>query len=119
MSSVVMGGVFTAMNAMNGGVNAHVLRGMFVRNAGALYLFNILQCPMAAISGGRRNYHAPLSGAILGYVGVETGRLAVPFVSYDFFYKYPNIKPALVGGVMYGGLVVLFQMASAILTNHY
>ncbi len=38
----------------------------------------------------------------MGYVGVSTGRLGVPFVNPYYLYNFRN--PAIIGGAVYGAL---------------
>lgn len=38
----------------------------------------------------------------MGYVGVSTGRLGVPFVNPYYLYNIRN--PAIIGGAVYGAL---------------
>lgn len=43
-----------------------------------------------------------VAGGIMGYVGVSTGRLGVPFVNPYYLYNIRN--PAIIGGAVYGAL---------------
>jgi hypothetical protein len=47
---------------------------------------------------------------VLGYVGVSHGRLGIPFVDYSMFYRYPNLRPPVVGAAVYGALGGCFAM---------
>jgi hypothetical protein len=48
--------------------------------------------------------HNILSGATIGYLGVSSGRLGVPFVDATFFYRHPEIAPPVAGAVVYGAI---------------
>jgi hypothetical protein len=43
-----------------------------------------------------------VAGGVMGYVGVSTGRLGVPFVNPYYLYNFRN--PAIIGGAVYGAL---------------
>jgi hypothetical protein len=43
-----------------------------------------------------------VAGGVMGYVGVSTGRLGVPFVNPYHLYTFRN--PAIIGGAIYGAL---------------
>ncbi len=43
-----------------------------------------------------------VAGGVLGYVGVSTGRLGVPFVNPYSLYSFRN--PAVIGGAVYGAI---------------
>jgi hypothetical protein len=79
-------------------------------NIAFFYVYNTLQCPMEAIHGRQSAFHNVLSGAVLGYVGVSTGRLGIPFVDFTLFYRHPNLRPPVVGAAVYGGLAGCFAM---------
>ncbi len=61
-----------------------------------------MQCPMEAIHGRRSALHNGISGAILGYVGVSTHRIGIPFVDPFSLMRYPFISPAMAGAAVYG-----------------
>ena len=80
---------------------------------GGLYLYNILQCPMEAVHGRQSAWHNVASAGMLGYIGVATGRLGIPFVggsssASSFFYKYPFVSPPMVGAGVYGAIGFVF-----------
>ena len=101
-SSVLAGGLFSAWDASQG---RRVTPQTFAIYAGAVYVYNLLQCPMEAASGGRPSaWHNVASGAILGYIGVQKRVLGVPFLDSYFFYRNPQISPELAAAGIYGGI---------------
>lgn len=71
---------------------------------GGLYAYNAMQCPMEAIHGRPSLIHNILSGGILGYIGSATGRLGVPFVDQQLFWRYPNLSPHMMSFAIYGAI---------------
>lgn len=106
--SLVIGGAFTAFDMLTRG--ARFSPNLAMTNIGGLYLFWSLQCPMEAIHGRQSAWHNILSGATIGYLGVSSGRLGVPFVDYTFFYRNPRISPPLAGAAVYGGIAGCLAM---------
>ncbi len=98
-SSVTMGAIFTAVSVFQGARLTPRLAGV---NIGGLYLYHIMQCPMKAIHGRESALHNAAAGGILGYIGVASGQLGVPFVDAYFFMRYPQLSPALTGAAVYG-----------------
>ena len=74
---------------------------------GFVYAYNAIQCPMEEIHGRRSAIHNGISGAMLGYIGVTTGRIGIPFVNPYTLYRYPFVTPGVVGVAVYGGLGLL------------
>lgn len=106
-SSIVIGGLFSALDVLQG---ASLTPRVLATNMGGLYIYNVLQCPMEAIHGRRSAWHNVASGAIMGYVGVATERLGIPFLTDRyFFYRYPYLSPPMVGAGVYGGIALLFS----------
>jgi len=103
--SLMFGSFFTLLEVAQGFRFTPTLA---ATNIGGLYLYNVLQCPMEAIHGRQSSLHNAASGAILGYVGVQSRRIGVPFVDAYFFYRYPQISPAAAGAVAYGTIGFLF-----------
>jgi hypothetical protein len=99
--SVVVGGLFAGISVLQGMPPSPQLA-MF--NIGGIYLYQTLQCPMVAIHRRESAIHNTLSGAILGYVGVRSFNLAVPFVDHNFFWRYPQITRPMAGAMVYGGI---------------
>ncbi len=100
--SMVFGGVFSALDAMRGlpftpyGVGTYM---------GGIYVYSAMQCPMEAISGRRSWMHNVISGGTMGYLGVSSGRLGIPFINTTtFFYRYPQASPPMVAFAVYGGM---------------
>jgi len=74
---------------------------------GGLYMYNAMQCPMEAFHGRPSLLHNIISGGTLGYLGVASGRLGVPFVSPEMlFYRY-GIRPEFTAFAVYGGMAGL------------
>mmetsp|Transcript_1508 Transcript_1508/g.2144 ORF Transcript_1508/g.2144 Transcript_1508/m.2144 type:complete len:97 (+) Transcript_1508:1-291(+) len=73
------------------------------RYIAAIYAYNAVQCPMEAIHGKQSSLHNLFAGGTLGYLGVQTGRLGVPFVDPHALYSY-RVPPAVIGGAIYGGM---------------
>ena len=72
--------------------------------AGSIYTYNVLQCPMEAIHGRQSLLHNMLSAGILGYGGVQAGKLGIPFVDPSFVYRYRTLSPPQLAFCVYGGL---------------
>ena len=69
---------------------------------GGIYAYHALQCPMEAIHGRPSLWHNILSGGTIGFLGVASGRVGVPFVSAEMIqYRY-GISPPLVAFGVYG-----------------
>jgi hypothetical protein len=100
-SAVVMGGVFSAFDAAMG----HRVTPKSVASYMAfIYTYNAMQCPMEEIHGKRSALHNALSGGIIGYIGVTTHRLGIPFVDPYTLYRYPFISPGMAAFAVYGGM---------------
>ena len=107
-SSLVWGGIFSAMDAVQGRRVTPRSVGLYV---GALYVYSALQCPMEAMNGGRPSaWHNVASGALLGYIGVRAGVLGIPFVDSFWVYRNPHLAPELVGAAAYGGIAGALAM---------
>jgi hypothetical protein len=59
---------------------------------------------MEEIHGRRSALHNALSGGIIGYIGVSTNRIGIPFVDPYTFYRYPFMSPGMTAFVVYGGM---------------
>lgn len=103
--SAVMGTVFAGLDVAQGGT--FTPSRIFIY-AGGLYAYNVIQCPMEAIHGRQSLAHNMLAGGILGYVGVSSGHLGVPFVSPMALYRYPWMPPSAAAFLVYGGLAGTF-----------
>lgn len=124
-SCAVWAGIFTGIDAMQGAPISVRTWGFY---ASGLWLYHASICPMEAIHGRRSalQYVSLLrysfwlffsvlaksvfilflsnvvAGGVMGYVGVSTGRLGVPFVNPYHLYTFRN--PAIIGGAIYGAL---------------
>ncbi|KAL3757233.1 hypothetical protein ACHAWU_002214 [Discostella pseudostelligera] len=98
-SCAVWGGIFTGIDAMQGAPLSIRTWGFY---ASGLWLYHASICPMEAIHGRRSALHNVVAGGVMGYVGVSTGRLGVPFVNPYYLYNFRN--PAIIGGAVYGAL---------------
>jgi hypothetical protein len=103
-----MGSVFTAISVAQGARLTPHLAGM---NIGGLYVYNILQCPMEGIHGRESSLHNAASGAILGYIGVASRQLGIPFLDPYFFMRYPQLSQPLAGAAVYGAITFAFAAA--------
>jgi hypothetical protein len=101
---VLYGGLFTAMDVGMGVQSKGGPFKLFLRNAGFLFLYNAMQCPMESFSGRRSAWHNVIAGATLGGLGVQSGKIGVPFVPPSFFYSNARIKPMYAGMAVYGGI---------------
>lgn len=100
--SIMFGGAFSALDTMRGIPLTPYGVGIYISS---IYLYGALICPMEALSGGRKSWmHNFISGGTLGYLGVKSGRLGVPFVNPRVLYRYPQISPPTVAFVVYGGM---------------
>lgn len=105
--SIIFGGAFTAISVVQGfPLTPHLA----MLNIGGLYTYQALQCPMVAIHRRESAIHNTLSGAILGYIGVKSFGLGVPFVDGHFFYRNPQVSPAIAGAIVYGSIGAALAM---------
>ena len=122
--SVMWGGIFSVMVSPTpyprGGIpvvlmaSSSLLQGVFQgqpfsprgfgRTAGFIYVYHALMCPMEAISGRSSLVHNALSGGTLGYIGVASRNIGIPFLNANFFFMNPRLPPPVVGAVVYGGI---------------
>lgn len=108
--SAVMGGALSAFQVVLHG--AQFTPRLFMSHALFIYTFNALKCPMEAIHGRKSVIHNSLAGGIVGYVGVKSGNLGIPFVDGYFFYRYPYISRPMAGCLVYGAIGGFFGMAA-------
>ena len=101
ISSVVFGTIFHGLDVLQG---HQFSPRSAARNAGFIYVYHALICPMEALSGRRSFVHNMLSGGTLGYIGVASHNIGVPFLSPSFFYMNPRISPPLAGAAVYGSI---------------
>ncbi len=99
-----MGTVFTGLDIAQG---ARPTPQAFAVNIVGIYSYHALQCPMVQIQGRESALHNFASGATLGYLGVQSGRLGVPFVHPSMLYNM-RVPPAFVGAAVYGGMGFAF-----------
>jgi len=100
--SIVFGSALTAFDVFVQG--ARLTPRFALTYIGGIYAYNAFQCPMEAVHGRESAAHNVFSGAILGFVGVQRGILGVPFVDAYFFYRHPQITPAMAGAMVYGAM---------------
>ncbi|KAL7574425.1 hypothetical protein ACA910_015800 [Epithemia clementina (nom. ined.)] len=106
--SAIAGVVFSGLDVLQGLPAAQAFRPRSVGFYMAIiYAYNILQCPMEFVHGRQSLLHNIISAGTLGYIGVNQGRVGVPFVDYSFYYRYPQFSPATMGFVVYGGIAGL------------
>ena len=100
--SIMFGGAFTAIDVILQGARLTPI--LAATNIGGIFCYNIMQCPMEAVSGRQSAWHNVLAAATMGGLGVQSGRLGIPFVDHSFFYRYPAASPAMVGAAVYGAM---------------
>ena len=100
-SAFVMGGVFSAFDAAMGQRITPKSVGSYIA---FIYTYNAMQCPMEEIHGRRSALHNALAGGMIGYLGVTTNRIGIPFVDPYTLYRYPFVTPGGAAFVVYGGL---------------
>ncbi|GKZ00177.1 hypothetical protein MPSEU_000970900 [Mayamaea pseudoterrestris] len=98
--SIIFGGAFTAIDVVLQG--AKLTPTLAATNIGGIFVYNVIQCPMEAISGRQSAWHNVFAAATLGGAGVHTGKLGIPFVDATFFYRYPSVSPMMAGAAVYG-----------------
>mmetsp|Transcript_22324 Transcript_22324/g.33432 ORF Transcript_22324/g.33432 Transcript_22324/m.33432 type:complete len:129 (-) Transcript_22324:377-763(-) len=101
-SSVIMGGVFSALDVAMG--NGKLTPRGVASYAGFIYAYNAIQCPMEEIHGRRSALHNVFAGGLMGYFGVQRGHIGIPFVDPTLFYRYPSLKPQTVAFAVYGAM---------------
>lgn len=69
-------------------------------NFGFVYTYGALQCPMEAIHGRQSLLHNALSGATIGYLGVNAGMLGIFNLEHML---YSNRIPLPLGGALVYG----------------
>merc|ERR1719215_2075930 len=99
--SIIWGCGFSALSVMQG---AHATPRLFATNCGLLYIYHALQCPMEALHGKRSLLHNVAAGGTLGAFGVQAGQIGIPFLSSNFFWRYPNVSPPVAAFAVYGCL---------------
>ena len=106
--AVFWGGAFTALQAAQG---SRLTPQMFAANAGFIYLYNALQCPMEAIQGQPSLLHNACAAGALGAFLVQSGQAGIPFLDTSYLYRNRNVTPAMTAfavyaciGVVLGGL---------------
>ncbi len=96
-----MGGVFSGIDAAMG-------RQITPRSVGSymafIYTYNAIQCPMEAIHGRQSAIHNGISGGLIGYIGVATHRIGIPFIDPYTLMRYPFVSPAIAGFAVYGSM---------------
>ena len=107
-SSIVMGGVFSALDVVTTG--GKITPQGVASYAAFIYTYNAIQCPMEEIHGRRSAIHNFLAGGTLGYLGVRSGRIGIPFMDQYFFYRNPAIRPEFAAFAVYGGLGGAFAL---------
>ena len=108
MPACIGGGIFSAIHAAQG---APISPQLFATNVGAIYAYGALICPMEEITRRRSSMHNFLSGAILGYAGVASQRIGIPF-NLELAFHVNRIPLPIGGALVYGGIgmaIALFQ----------
>ena len=55
--------------------------GLLIGSSGMSHCrYNAMQCPMETLNGRRSSTHNMIAGGVLGYLGVASGKLGVPFM---------------------------------------
>ena len=101
LSSAVFGTIFAGVDVAQG---ARFTPARAASYAGGIWVYNALQCPMEDIHGRESLLHNVAAGGILGYVGVSSGRLGIPFVDAMTFYRHPWLRPQVAAIAVYGGM---------------
>ena len=65
---------------------------------------------MEAIHGRQSVLHNAAGGALLGYIGVSTHKVGIPFVDQNIFWRYPGLRPPMVGAAVYGAMAGAFGL---------
>ena len=102
-----MAGVFSAFDIARGAKFSP--RGV-ASYATFIYTYNAIQCPMEEIHGRRSALHNVMAGGLMGYFGVSSGSIGIPFVDQYFFQRHPRMKPSLVAFTVYGGMGGAFAL---------
>jgi hypothetical protein len=105
--SAVMGGIFCGFDVAQGRPTSALPRS-FALYAGGLYIYNAIQCPMEALHGRSSLLHNFLAGGALGYAGVLSGAIGVPFLSPYYYAIHSRSGVAAIGAVVYGSLAAAF-----------
>eukprot|EP00929_Paragymnodinium_shiwhaense_P006974 TRINITY_DN110927_c0_g1_i1.p1 TRINITY_DN110927_c0_g1~~TRINITY_DN110927_c0_g1_i1.p1 ORF type:complete len:134 (-),score=17.99 TRINITY_DN110927_c0_g1_i1:48-449(-) len=101
MPSLMWGTGFSLLGAMQG---MPITPLGLATNCGLIYVYNAIQCPMEALHGKRSLLHNVAAGGLIGYYGVQGGRIGIPFLDSRFFYRYPKVTPPMAAFAVYGGL---------------
>ena len=107
LPSAVFGGIFTGLSVVQGVPLTPQLAAL---NTGGIYLYNALQCPLAALQGRESAAHNVIAAGLLGYVGTQSYGLAVPLVDPGFFWRNPQFSRPLVAAGVYGGIGAAFAL---------
>ena len=86
---------------------AHLTPQLAATNIGFLYAYGALHCPLEEATGRQSLLHSFAVGSLLGYAGVASRSVGIPFnLEYTF---YANRIPVAVGGALvYGGIGAAF-----------
>ena len=104
MPALGNGAMITLLTSMSGGaVSPAQLPMAFAVNTAFIYSYFLLQCPMEALHGRKSLLHNFASGGILGFAGVSSGQIGIPFnLEYTFYAR--GISLPVGGALCYGGL---------------
>jgi len=106
MPSLIFGGVFAGLDVMQGAHWRNVLNPRVLGSyVGGIYAYNVMTCPMEAIHGRQSLLHNFLSAGVIGYAGVNSGKLGIPFIQNPYQY---GSNPATVAFVVYGSIATAF-----------
>jgi len=98
-SCAVWAAIFHGIDAAQGHPLSIRAWGMYT---GGLVAYHAMVCPMEVIHGRRSALHNAAAASTVGYIGVASGRLGVPFVNPHFLYTFRH--PALIGAAVYGAM---------------
>lgn len=101
LPSAMWGAIWSGVSVLQGAAPTPRL---FAVNIGGIYAYHALQCPMEAIQGRRSLLHNAVAAGAIGAVGVQNGYLGIPFVDHSFFYRYPQVRPAMIAFAVYGAI---------------
>ena len=72
-------------------------------NIGFLYAYGALHCPLEELTGRQSLMHSFAVGGLLGYLGVASGSVGIPF-NLEYTFRSNRIPVALGGALVYGGI---------------
>ncbi|KAL7553816.1 hypothetical protein ACHAWF_017153 [Thalassiosira exigua] len=100
-SCAIWAGIFHGIDAIQGARLSIRTWGVYT---GSLVTYHALMCPMEVIHGKQSAWHNVAAAGSLGFLGVSSGKLGVPFLSPYLLMSFRPPAPAFIGATVYGAM---------------